>query len=396
MPGGSDRSSIARTAGTSWKPSAAAHRARGMVLEPQPRYPAGTGERVMPIDLDPRNTNSLWCSVLAETLVRCGVRHAIISPGSRSTALTMALVRHAQIEATPVVDERSAAFFGLGIAKRTCEPVALVCTSGTAAVNFHPAAVEAHHARVPLLVCTADRPPERLGNQGAHRGEEDGRVHAEHLHRHEGDLCGQRRIAEHALDGADLLLHAKPLHVHDLEASAHHMHPQALALARQVHVTSFVAVPLQTRTGTLGFLAGDREASACTVDDLSILATVAGHVASAIDNARAYSSLTELTQHLEQRILEGADLLRIEPFQAPADAVRAPKRLAGDVDRVPWMTPLNEVRVMPRASIPAALDGVQHSDEVLEGEEAELVEQWAEALVMAARRAAEAQPAARS
>lgn len=101
---------------------------------------------------------------------------------------------------------------------------------------------------------------------------------------------------------ADLLLHGKPVHVHDLEAFAAHMHPHVLALARQVHVTSFVAVPLQTRTGTLGFLAGDREASTCTVDDLSILVTIASHVASAIDNARAYSSLTELTQHLEQRI----------------------------------------------------------------------------------------------
>ncbi|MBD0315235.1 MAG: GAF domain-containing protein [Nitrospiraceae bacterium] len=101
---------------------------------------------------------------------------------------------------------------------------------------------------------------------------------------------------------ADLLLHGKPVHVHDLNDFAAHMHPDLLALARQVRVTSFVAVPLQTRTGTVGFLAGDRETSACTADDLSILATIASHVASAIDNARAYSRLTELTQHLEQRI----------------------------------------------------------------------------------------------
>ena len=68
------------------------------------------------MNLDFRNTNALWCSVAAETLWRAGVRHAIISPGSRNTPLTMALVAHPGIETTPVLDERSAALFGLGIA----------------------------------------------------------------------------------------------------------------------------------------------------------------------------------------------------------------------------------------------------------------------------------------
>lgn len=110
--------------------------------------------------LDFRNTNALWCSVLAETLVRCGVRIAVTSPGSRSTPLTTALARHPGIEAVPVLDERAAAFFALGHAKRTGEPVALVCTSGTAAANYLPAIVEAHESGAPLLVFTADRPPE--------------------------------------------------------------------------------------------------------------------------------------------------------------------------------------------------------------------------------------------
>jgi len=120
---------------------------------PAPKFAA------MP-DLDFRNTNSLWCSVLAETLFRCGVRAAVVSPGSRSTALTMALARHSGIEAIPVLDERSAAFFALGQAKRTRRTVVLVCTSGTAAANYLPAIVEAHESGVPLLVITADRPPE--------------------------------------------------------------------------------------------------------------------------------------------------------------------------------------------------------------------------------------------
>jgi 2-succinyl-5-enolpyruvyl-6-hydroxy-3-cyclohexene-1-carboxylate synthase len=110
--------------------------------------------------LDFRNTNALWCSVLAETLVRRGVAQAVISPGSRSTPLTMALVQNEGIEAIPVLDERSAAFFALGLAKQTRKPVVLVCTSGTAGANYFPAVIEAHESGVPLIVITADRPPE--------------------------------------------------------------------------------------------------------------------------------------------------------------------------------------------------------------------------------------------
>jgi 2-succinyl-5-enolpyruvyl-6-hydroxy-3-cyclohexene-1-carboxylate synthase len=110
--------------------------------------------------LDFRNTNTLWCSVLVETLARCGVRHAVISPGSRSTALTIALVRHSQIETIPVLDERSAGFFALGLAKQHHRPTVLVCTSGTAGANYFPAIIEAQESGAPLLVITADRPPE--------------------------------------------------------------------------------------------------------------------------------------------------------------------------------------------------------------------------------------------
>ncbi|HVW22652.1 MAG TPA: 2-succinyl-5-enolpyruvyl-6-hydroxy-3-cyclohexene-1-carboxylic-acid synthase [Opitutaceae bacterium] len=110
--------------------------------------------------LDTRNVNSLWCGVLAESLFRSGVRWAVISPGSRSAPLTFAFARHPGIEAIPVLDERSAAFFALGLARRDGRPVALICTSGTAAANYFPAVVEAHESGVPLLILTADRPPE--------------------------------------------------------------------------------------------------------------------------------------------------------------------------------------------------------------------------------------------
>ncbi len=110
--------------------------------------------------LDFRNTNSLWGSVLVETLVRLGLKQVVISPGSRSTPLTMAFARHRAVEAIPVLDERSAAFFALGLARATNRPVALLCTSGTAGANYFPAVIEAQESGVPLLVITADRPPE--------------------------------------------------------------------------------------------------------------------------------------------------------------------------------------------------------------------------------------------
>lgn len=110
--------------------------------------------------VDFRNTNSLWASVLVATLARLGLETAVISPGSRSTPLTVALAAHPQVEVLPVLDERSGGFLALGIAQRTGKPVVLVCTSGTAGANYFPAVIEAKESQVPLLVLTADRPPE--------------------------------------------------------------------------------------------------------------------------------------------------------------------------------------------------------------------------------------------
>ncbi|KAI9130923.1 2-succinyl-5-enolpyruvyl-6-hydroxy-3-cyclohexene-1-carboxylic-acid synthase [Acaryochloris sp. CCMEE 5410] len=110
--------------------------------------------------LDFRNVNMLWSSIIAETLSRLGLTTAIICPGSRSGPLAVAFAQHPDIEAIPILDERSAAFFGLGIARRKGLPVVLVCTSGTAGANFYPAVIEAEASGVPLLLLTADRPPE--------------------------------------------------------------------------------------------------------------------------------------------------------------------------------------------------------------------------------------------
>lgn len=112
------------------------------------------------VGIDDRNTNTVWASVLVETLYRLGLATAVVCPGSRSAPLAIALAAHPGIEAIPVLDERSASFFALGLARRSGRPAALVCTSGTAGANFYPAVIEAHESQVPLLILTADRPPE--------------------------------------------------------------------------------------------------------------------------------------------------------------------------------------------------------------------------------------------
>lgn len=100
---------------------------------------------------------------LAGAVADLGLRHAVISPGSRSTPLATAFSVEDRITCHVIHDERSAGFFALGIAKQSGIPAALICTSGTAAANYLPAVVEANQARVPLIVLTADRPPELRG-----------------------------------------------------------------------------------------------------------------------------------------------------------------------------------------------------------------------------------------
>ena len=95
-----------------------------------------------------------------EELVGNGVEEVVISPGSRSTPLALLLAHHPGVKTYINVDERSAAFFALGIAKAKNKPVAILCSSGTAGANYYPAVIEARYARVPLIVMTADRPHE--------------------------------------------------------------------------------------------------------------------------------------------------------------------------------------------------------------------------------------------
>lgn len=105
-------------------------------------------------------TLTRYISNFVDELSKSGVTDAVISPGSRSTPIAMTLTEHPDIKQWVIIDERSAAFFALGMAKKSGRPVAIVCTSGTAAANYFPAVVEAYYSRVPLVVLTADRPHE--------------------------------------------------------------------------------------------------------------------------------------------------------------------------------------------------------------------------------------------
>lgn len=110
--------------------------------------------------------NATWSSHLVSALVANGLRHAVVSPGSRNTPLVLALDAALGERNLVVLDERSAGFVALGLARTSGHPVALVCTSGSAAAHYFPAVIEAHYSRIPLIVVTADRPPE-LHHNGA-------------------------------------------------------------------------------------------------------------------------------------------------------------------------------------------------------------------------------------
>jgi 2-succinyl-5-enolpyruvyl-6-hydroxy-3-cyclohexene-1-carboxylate synthase len=129
---------------------------------------------------DPVNSTYAYIDAFVDELQRAGVRNVVICPGSRSTPLAMTFAAQPGIHTWMHVDERSAAYFGLGMAKRLRQPVALLCTSGTAAANFLPAIIEAKLTHVPLLVLTADRPHE-LRDNGAPQSIDQNRLYGSYV-----------------------------------------------------------------------------------------------------------------------------------------------------------------------------------------------------------------------
>lgn len=133
----------------------------------------------MPISKAP-NLNHCWSGLIVEELLRCGVSGFVLSPGSRSTPLTLAVASNPRAPHLVHYDERGAAFYALGRAKALNRPVALVCTSGSAVANYWPAVVEAATNGVPLVVVTADRPPELL-HCGANQAIDQTRIFGAHV-----------------------------------------------------------------------------------------------------------------------------------------------------------------------------------------------------------------------
>ncbi|HEV2473801.1 MAG TPA: 2-succinyl-5-enolpyruvyl-6-hydroxy-3-cyclohexene-1-carboxylic-acid synthase, partial [Chthonomonadales bacterium] len=129
---------------------------------------------------DRANPLYIYVNAFVDELQRAGVRHVVICPGSRSTPLAMACASQPGLRVWMHVDERSAAYFGLGMAKKLGKPVALLCTSGTAAANFLPAIVEAKLSHVPLLILTADRPHE-LRDNGAQQSIDQNRLYGSYV-----------------------------------------------------------------------------------------------------------------------------------------------------------------------------------------------------------------------
>ena len=134
-----------------------------------------------------QQATALVVSAFFDELARWGVREVVVSPGSRSTALAMCAYELGRREPERMtvyvdIDERSASFFALGLAKASGRPVALVCTSGTALANYYPAVLEAETSRVPLIVLSGDRPP-HLQGLGAPQTCDQVKAYSDHVRR---------------------------------------------------------------------------------------------------------------------------------------------------------------------------------------------------------------------
>ncbi|MGA1845010.1 MAG: 2-succinyl-5-enolpyruvyl-6-hydroxy-3-cyclohexene-1-carboxylic-acid synthase [bacterium] len=139
------------------------------------------------------NINALWGGLLVEEFLRKGVTRFFVSPGSRSTPLAVAVARHQGIKASVCHDERGAAFCALGYARASGMPAALIATSGTAAANYYPAVVEASMDLIPLIVLTADRPPE-LRHTGANQTIQQPSMFGEYVRWHFDMPCPDEAI----------------------------------------------------------------------------------------------------------------------------------------------------------------------------------------------------------
>jgi 2-succinyl-5-enolpyruvyl-6-hydroxy-3-cyclohexene-1-carboxylate synthase len=177
----------------------------------------------------PEDVQATFCATLVDEWVRRGLRHAVVAPGSRSTPMALALAGRREVALHVFHDERSAAFAALGIGLASGVPSALLCTSGTAATHFHAAVVEAHLAGVPLLVLTADRPPE-LHGIGAPQTIDQQHLYTSAAKFADAGVADQADISSWRVRAAEWLPTGGPMHVNlpfrePLVGAAHDLPP---------------------------------------------------------------------------------------------------------------------------------------------------------------------------
>jgi len=162
------------------------------------------------------NPNLFLGRLIIDSLVRCGVKRFCLSPGSRSTPLAAAVLRHESAETKVIIDERAAGFYAVGYARASGQPTAVICTSGTAAANYFPAIVEAYQSHLPLVVITADRPSE-LQNCGANQTISQENLYGQYvLHSltlEAPDEDSEPKVILNQLDKAQQSLPSGPVHI---------------------------------------------------------------------------------------------------------------------------------------------------------------------------------------
>ena len=141
-----------------------------------------------------KNINYQWTSIMMEEWVRLGVKQVVISPGSRSTPLAWAAINNKTMEHIIHFDERGAGFFALGFAKASGQPALLICTSGTALANYHPAIIEAKQSQLPMIIMSADRPPE-LQNIGANQTIDQIKIYGDVVSHFHSFSCPSRKVS---------------------------------------------------------------------------------------------------------------------------------------------------------------------------------------------------------
>lgn len=165
------------------------------------------------------NRNILWCRVFVKLLSDAGIKNVCISPGSRSTPLILSISMNKNFKVYPIVDERSSAYFALGLAKKSNSPTVIVTTSGTAVAEVYPAIIEAYYQRIPLIVCTADRPA-FLRNRGANQTINQHNIYKNHIKFYydtglpEIKITGFNRLIENTIAGLDIAITKNPGPIH--------------------------------------------------------------------------------------------------------------------------------------------------------------------------------------